>query len=88
MRAGHRTLHAWGFAVWTVALGVVAHVLAGGLPPSGRFTLLLTAVVALLARALADREVAFRGLLLGAAAVQLGAHVAWSATAGTPCPAR
>lgn len=82
MRAGHRTLHAWGFAAWTVALGVTAHVLAGGLPPSGRLTVLLTAVVALLARALADREVGVGGLLLAAGAVQLGMHLALLGDAG------
>ncbi len=69
-------MHAWGFAAWTVALGVIAHALAGGPLPSGRLTLLLVTVVALLARALAEREVSLPALLLAAAAVQVGVHLA------------
>lgn len=76
------------FTVITTGLGVVAHVAAGGQPPSFRGLLVLFAAVALLWRAVAGprAEASLARLLGGVLWVQVGIHLALSYRAGAAAP--
>ena len=68
----------------TLALGVAAHLLAGGAPPSAGLTVVLGLLVALGWRAVSRTELLLPRLVLTLAAMQAALHVALAENACTP----
>lgn len=74
-RGALRVLRGVTLALTSAALAVAAHVLAGGMAPDTGLTALLTAGVAAVGVAMADRRRGTGALLLALGAAQVGMHL-------------